>query len=395
MLTCMDCGEEILGENEFFNDENELICEQCSENYVICDECGEVTNRENITTVVGGDDVCEDCLELWFSVCDSCGRYMNSNYTWMIDQNDTRICWDCCQLYATCNRCSAIISLEDINEDINIVNGRFYCDECAELVLYGHIHNYDYRPDVLTFFGTNTESGYGVELEIDRGDLSNEATYEIGKAGGEHIYLKHDGSLTDDGFEIVTYPCSLAYHSHLFPWDNIIATAQKFGYRSHDTRTCGLHVHASRELLGNDTTEQDLTAAKIIILIDFFWDQYIVPFSRRNYSALDSWAKKPQAHVTPQDDEQLIINKTKDSSAYERYKALNLQNSETIEFRFFRGTLKKNTILATLEWIDILINYCKNTSLSDLWVTTWDDIFGNSTGALNDYLKERKIGRVK
>ncbi|MEQ2617621.1 hypothetical protein AAAT94_10640 [Intestinimonas aquisgranensis] len=35
-----------------------------------------------------------------------------------------------------------------------------------------------------------------------------------------------------------------------------------------------------------------------------------------------------------------------------RYICVNLQNSDTVEFRMFRGTLKTNTLLAALELVD-------------------------------------------
>jgi hypothetical protein len=58
------------------------------------------------------------------------------------------------------------------------------------------------------------------------------------------VYLKGDGSL-NDGFEIVTHPMTHDWAMEKFPWE-MIEKLRRSGYRSWDTDTCGLHVHASR-----------------------------------------------------------------------------------------------------------------------------------------------------
>jgi len=101
---------------------------------------------------------------------------------------------------------------------------------------------------------------FGVELEADHGNEKDAAARDV--TFGDLSYVKHDGSLTDDGIEIVTHPCSLRYHLEQFPWDEILSSLADYGFRSHDTSTCGLHVHVSRSAFGETSDEQDLTAAK-------------------------------------------------------------------------------------------------------------------------------------
>ena len=233
---------------------------------------------------------------------------------------------------------------------------------------------------------------YGPELEIDDGDEKQEAARCIQEAGGDYIYLKHDGSLSSDGIEIVGHPATLEHHMKSFPWDNIISAARDYGYTSHDAGTCGLHIHASRTLFGERPTEQDLNIAKIILLIDFWFEQYIVPFSRRNYDQLNDWAKKPNAYIMASDSEHDAICKAKQSGESDRYKAVNLKNRHTVEFRFFRGTLRRETILASIQFIDTLIKYVSGVQLADLWDKTFNDVFGDTQYAeLKDYLQKRKL----
>jgi hypothetical protein len=137
--------------------------------------------------------------------------------------------------------------------------------------------------------------------------------------------------------------------------------------------------------------EQDLTIAKIILLIDRWYDTKIVRFARRDISKMRQWADKPNAGIQPEDNDSDAVQKSK-RTADDRYKAVNLCNSHTVEFRFFKGTLKRDTILASIQWIDTIITYCRGTQLKDLFSTDWYDIFGNTEHEeLANYLKQRGL----
>jgi hypothetical protein len=127
-----------------------------------------------------------------------------------------------------------------------------------------------------------------------------------------------------------------------------------------------------------------------MLLFDKWWHSKIVPFSRRNSSALASWAKKPDVGMRETDTPDVVIDKSKSSS--NRYRSINLQNRNTIEFRIFRGTLKVSTIKATLQWLDVLIDYAMRMDLSDIWKSDWDSIFaGTEHEELQAYLQDRHL----
>ena len=50
----------------------------------------------------------------------------------------------------------------------------------------------------------------------------------------ENIYIKSDGSL-EDGFEIVSHPMTLEYHTEEMNWKEVLREAVSMGYRSHQT----------------------------------------------------------------------------------------------------------------------------------------------------------------
>jgi hypothetical protein len=388
IMFCTECGAVIDCEG-YTNDDGNTICEGCFyEYYSNCDNCDSVTAQEDLISIDGGREyVCESCASSDYYQCDDCGEYISRRNLW-VDRNLT-ICNECQWEYCTCYDCEDVIRCDDIHN----IDGYGYCDHCAPL----HrrvIWDYNYKP-IPTFFGELSEwvkGYYGLELEIDDGNDRREAARRIQDVGGEHIYLKHDGSLSEDGFEIVTHPATLDFHMNHMPWRDIIRAARDYNYTSHDAGTCGLHIHASRTLFGADRTTQDLNIAKTILLIDFWWEQYIVPFSRRNYDQLNDWAKKPNAYIMASDSERDAICKAKQSGEYDRYKAVNLKNRHTVEFRFFRGTLRHGTILASIQFIDTLIKYVSGVQLADLWDKTFNDVFGDTQYTeLKDYLQKRKL----
>jgi len=79
--------------------------------------------------------------------------------------------------------------------------------------------------------------------------------------------------------------------------------------------------------------EQDLTIAKIILLLDRWYDSHIVQFARRNINKMRHWAGKPNAGIKPEDNDVQAVDKSK-KTATDRYKAINLCNTHTVEFHF-------------------------------------------------------------
>lgn len=382
---CSDCLKEIT-EEVFYNCWNETVCEHCyHENYSTCDQCNEITEINDLTSIRDGNQyVCENCASRYYYYCYGCGNYFHEVTYY---NNDMAICNNCSRYYFQCEDCYRI---EYIDYAYTGSDGSYYCERCIDYHRV-RIMDYDDDPDEFVFYG-NGNYFYGVELEIDHGTNRSIAAEKIYNAGNNHIYLKHDGSLTSDGFEIITHPATLEYHMKAFPWTDIINVAKKYDYKSHDTETCGLHVHVSREAFGNNRILQDLNIAKIIIIIDRFWNSHIVPFSRRDYEKLDQWAKKLDCKFLPLDDDVQIRSKIRDIRCNGRYQAVNITNSRTVEFRFFKGTLKLSTIYASIQLLETLIQFVIKTELKNMFTIKWDDILKNSNyNELNNYLNFKNL----
>lgn len=191
---------------------------------------------------------------------------------------------------------------------------------------------------------------FGVELAIDEGgelDYKARLLMDAANIGGKKlIYCKHDGSL-ECGFEIVSHPMTLDYHMNTMPWRDVTAKAKELDYISHKAGTCGLHIHVSRTAFGDTEQRQDACIARILFFFEKHWGE-LLKFSRRTQPQLEHWAARYGYKTEPRE----ILNDAKNRQSRNRYTCVNLTNTDTIEFRMFRGTLNLNSFLATLQFVD-------------------------------------------
>lgn len=371
-VECYNCGEEIMRE-EGYEYKNGFLCQDCYyEDFVTCADCGSLILAENAKIVNPHLEnrryVCQDCSTNYHR-CSHCESLITRSEIWASD-SDVVICENCSSRYRICEECGSILH----EDDVYYYDGQNYCQDCYDDIGSSYIEDYSYKPEP-EFLGESKENLYlGVELEVDDGSNLKATTKRIYDDFSD-VYMKHDGSLSSSGFEIVSHPATLEYHTSELGWKEIADICLENEYRSHDTTTCGLHIHVNRDFLGKDETEQDLNIAKLIILFDRFWTSYIIPFSRRDFEAITHWSDKPSLECLNTDTETEIVDKVKEYKAGGRYKAINLQNTETIEFRLFRGTLNFNTFLASLQFVVAITKFVKSIKLNDIFSVTWEDIF--------------------
>ena len=218
------------------------------EEKIYCSHCGKLIEDDDYEEV-GGEIVCTDCYEHHTTTCDRCGSVIWTDDSY--GDEYTTLCSSCYHNhYTRCSCCDALLHEDDAYH----LDGYDYCGECYhdEVDRNRSIHDYGYKPEPI-FYG-DSDRYFGVELEIDNAGKDDENADEIlavaNRNDTEHIYIKGDGSL-DDGMELVTHPMSLDYHKQ-FQWDEIMKKAIYLGYRSHQTSTCGLHVHVNRDCLGEN-----------------------------------------------------------------------------------------------------------------------------------------------
>ena len=327
--------------------------------------------------------LCPDCLDSMTEICADCGTCF-----WHRDNCNTAaspLCPDCYdRKYTRCTRCGRLISLDECWYPYD--NDDPYCSDCCTDIENSPIHDYYFKPRPI-FYGTGPRF-FGVELEIDEaGEDSDNARRLLAIANQKHsfAYCKHDGSL-DDGFEIVTHPLSLEYQLHEMPWDEVLHEAVSMGYLSHQAGTCGLHVHVSRKAFGDSYDAQDSAIARVLFFVECHWRE-LLRFSRRTQRQLDQWAAQYGYRDHPGE---MLEHVKKGSNS--RYTCVNLTNCDTIEFRMFRGTLKLNTFIATLQMVNRICDAAIFLSDDELRDLSWSSfVSGIKEPELIQYLKERNL----
>ena len=188
-------------------------------------------------------------------------------------------------------------------------------------------------------------------------------------------------------YEMVSHPMSLAFHQKEMPWADVLKEAVRLSYQSHQASTCGLHVHVSRAAFGQTEGEQDAVTARILYFFEKHWEE-LLKFSRRTPRQLERWAARYGYKEQPRD----ILDHAKKGYGAGRYTCVNLQNEDTIEFRIFRGTLKLNTLIATLQLIDRICDVALFLSDEEIKAMSWTTfVTGCTQPELVQYLKERRL----
>lgn len=320
--------------------------------------------------------------KLGVGVCFCCGKTAIPKI--VVDGVD--YCNDCYhEKFASCNRCGKIVKR---GEEVRDRNGYALCRECGKLHWVLPYHGYYPK---IEFYGDNKGNSVpymGFELEVDFGGEDNKKVAKImpllnnEKSGKIFAYCSHDGSL-QDGFEIITQPATMRYHSSISDvYNRAIQKLKAMGYASHETTTCGFHVHFNRDFFGNNQNE---CIRRLIFMTEKFWNELCV-FARRPERKLERYAKK----VSDSMEIKEYMEKANRSGRHEyHYYAVNIANDSTIEFRMFRGTLNLNTIMATLQLVNNMAVVAKNKTMDEIKAMRFDDLL--TTAGQRKYWARHKV----
>lgn len=351
----------------------------------VCSICGVHSFSEQLTEF-DGKQLCQSCLNIETVVCSHCGkRIWSDNNQGNNSMPLCQVCYD--EYYTRCSDCDRVIRRSDAYYEDDESEDP-YCQDCYNTYCNNKsIKDYYFKPAPI-FYGEG-ERFFGIELEVDEAgedDGSAEAVMNIGNRNKNYIYCKHDGSL-DDGFEIVSHPMTLDYHKNEMPWESVLRKVRSLGYTSHQANTCGLHIHVNRNSLGKTYDEQEACIARILYFFEKHWEE-LLKFSRRTNRQLERWAARYGYKDKPKD----ILDHAKGGVNNGRYSCINLQNADTIEFRMFRGTLKYNTIIATLQLVNRVCDVAFCMSDDEIKSMSWTTFVSGCTELeLIQYLKERRI----
>jgi len=313
------------------------------------------------STTIEGEEYCDSCNNIYWeendnsdyfecAACESLSHYDNSRW-----YQGNRFCAPC------------------------VDNNVYDCGECGEERWDGDdhyceenndeennlIHDYSYKPSPF-FFGEG-KYHFGFELEVEsRGNGRYEGAAAVQSFLGGRAYFKNDASL-DEGFEIVTHPHTLENYHREFDW-NFLRRLQSDGFRSWNTGSCGLHVHVSRTAFGNGDPWERGVAQPMRSQLLLRRQSHELRFMKLIYDnqrQVERIAGRTSAHYANFSDKGNLVNKVK--LGYQnsgRMSAVNTENSETIEIRVFKGSLRKERVLSAIEFVHASVEYTRDIKVT-------------------------------
>lgn len=311
------------------NDENEAR-EWLEDHYSIafCDSCDEWEFDNHMSTTREDDYRCRNCID----------RY----YVWS-EHYEQHINADCANSCILANGDQDYCDSDDDDFEYDDERG---CYVHVDFVprdppIIGNYHSSKSRHvPVIDMWSSENHRWFGLELEVEVKDVPREdkARYLNDRINdgdiGKRVFFENDGSLTN-GFEIITQPMSLPAQRDLWQW--LTEPKAVANLRSHNTTTCGLHVHINRDGLSQ------IQVARMVTFINDPGNEQLVRAIARRYA--EGYCR--------------IKSKTLDNAldSTDRYEAINITGHRTVEFRIFRGSLKYESVIAAVEFAHALSSF--------------------------------------
>ena len=296
----------------------------------------------------------------------------------------TRGAFDCCAsitLIGVYKRDGSLLCVNATTQEEYECSGQnetsFMNSKYEAVSVYRGIHGYHHHHGGYQNAPKNSTRGHkiGVELEVEFNNrtLKNDWSENF---SSNWFYCERDGSLNDNGTEIITVPMNPKDIKCRDTWEGLISYLSSKA-KSWDSPRCGLHVHIGREILGNNPEQQSETIGKLLYLYHHFVNG--TPMNTRIFGRDRAYNEKDGK--TPEGDAVMTLGskilKLKEvkntlkkgminRSSSDRYFDINLQNSNTIEFRKGRGSINVSRIIMVIEYCEIMCKYSKHEKWEDI-----------------------------
>ena len=403
----------------------------------LCD-CCEAWREETRGHRLGDHHVCEPCWST-HSLCEDCDTLVHDDDGRSVCEGSRFICDACASGYRLCATCDYEGHLESMNR----MDGEWYCDdhvpsdddsEDGDGVM---AHEADVlqellgtpwlaQPEEITDRHGNRKSKaptlwMGFELEVVARDRRSHAVQAVLDALSGRGIVKNDGSIPDDGFEIVSLPATLAYHQA--GWGDRFFSILAAHVRGWDEKCCGMHVHMARDALtplqiarlqvfvngdgmstnnrnfieqvaGRGATEycrhyhKQLTDCGPTIerhapIKPVNYDEGCDcasctiqrdAYERATVAASGSEAVRHQFRQMYHANDGRLSRLCRDRRNSDRYQAINLQSDRTIEWRIFQSNVSMLGFLKNLEFCHAAAKFCAdagNTMLHSGTFLAW------------------------
>lgn len=277
--------------------------------------------------------------------CEICQRtFVGADMHTISDEGVTGyVCPNCeYEMMEECSICGRSIFTH--NAILDKETFKYICPTCNEEKECLPVHNYHLKPELI-FYGNEDSLHMGIELEIGgtTGKMCNSARRKLNPLSRKEklFHLESDSSIPDEGFELVTQPCTAEFHRNKFNWDAIMNILNKNEFTTGTTEhPCGMHIHMSRNYL----------SALRWCVFDWFVYHHRFAFEAIANRMGNRFAKFPNEE-----------NKKWGVNYYGRYEYLNFENDDTVEFRLCKSTLDAERLVNTVEFMDSVVNFIKYT----------------------------------
>lgn len=356
-VQCCDCGghNNVKYHNSLLG--SKYLCNECIKNVIYCDSCNKLGYSDNIIIVKSRDGnevkLCNNCRKTFN--CISCGEkellYSRRSIIYLDHQYNTitnnKVCSLCTKDYNECSRCSYYYK-----------EAKCPCTYPEDFVAWINKYNYDVTSELMFDIGTEL---YGLELEVGVHRKYRESYKSI--CDGTKKLIGNDGRLVFDssidyldrkldiknthrGFEIVTRP--LCYQN-AYNFIRSVCENKHDLIKSWEVGTTGVHIHVSKKCLSR------IEIGKLVYFINNKNNKNLITYiSKRENNKFAKFV--PTKKITNYADKYPDCH----------YEILNTMKPNTIEFRMFKGTLNKFTLISYLQFVKSMVEFVRVSSISEL-----------------------------
>lgn len=351
---------------------SEEYCDRCIErkDVRVCSHCNKYVRRWD---VLGDKIYCTHCRTL-VTPCECCRKtYIPKvgGFKFKGTLKTYRIC-EACSKKADVSECASCMSLS--SKIYKVAGKKDACGHCFPR--YNHCPNcdqfhfqesfcrneeskgrfrvseYSYKPTLFFNYIKKASVFFGFENEINYTDDKFEDALRLLYTNypASTLYAKRDGSISGQGFEIVTHPMTLEFFDSMD-----LGPMYQTAPRANDT-SCGLHVHVSRSSFEGQ--------AHLYKFTEFINSNstFMKKIAGRDFN---SYAKQYKEKIT---------KAIKGTASRERYHAVNLTNPHTVEVRIFKSARTEHQLRYRIEFVHALVAYTRDCSMMAITVDgfkTW------------------------
>ena len=349
---CTDCGEGFEGGG--LPIPSGVACPTCADDYVSCHRCDEVTHSDQIGGHNrDGNPICDACHDSHYCYCSACDVSVGVDFY----NYSASVCNRCAsEIGADCESCGDWTSF-----DYGCSNNRgYFCEYCYSDESPEGVHEYHAgAPWGIEFISQESADSdelreyvssavhFGVEFEME-GYSSEVAAITSVSEMNHDAHAELDSSV--EGIEFISQPATLdawrgQYGARMSEY---LRGFRGEGFTA-NTPNCGAHVHVSRTAFADDS--------HLARFATFFVHnpEFITELSGRD--SVEQWASVEKYRAGALRDEVK-------GRFGNRYRAVNLRNSATVEIRIFAGTDEFAETLGQIEFVSALVEFTKELPIS-------------------------------